>query len=153
MNLHNRDIDHEEVLHLRDLAVFRRQDHAAVVAQRRAWQQQFMHSAQLWELDCLLHEYTENCTTCKPNIDHLINVLQLKNLYVFLKRGTIGICICATTEMSTTLKHELCAPRCTITGLSRTGPRAAPEETRRSAHSLHCGYPSLNRNIQPLSMN
>ena len=108
MNLHNRDIDHEEVLQLRDLAVFRRLDHAAVVAQRRSWQQQSMQSAQLWELDCLLHECTENCTTCQPNIDHLVNVLQRKNLYVFLKRGTIGICLCATTGMSTACKPELC---------------------------------------------
>ena len=125
---------------------------AAVVAQRRAWQQQSMQSAQLWELDCGLHECTKHCTICKPNINHLVNVLQLKNLYVFLERGTIGICICATTEMSTTLNTN-CAPRCTKTVMSRTGPRTAPEETQRSAHSLHCGYPSLNRNIQPLSMN
>ena len=40
---------------------------AAVVAQRRAWQRQCRCStAQLWELDCLLHDCTEYCTTCKP---------------------------------------------------------------------------------------
>ena len=98
MNLRNRDIDHEDVLQLRDLAVFRRLNHAAVVAQRRAWQQQSMQSAQLWELGCLLHECTENCTICKPNIEHLVNVLERDHRNL----------LCDTTEMSTTCKQELC---------------------------------------------
>ena len=68
MNLHNRDIDHEEVLQLRDNAQFSSVwTKAAVVAQRRAWQRQCRCSTvQLWELGCLLHDCTEYCTTCKP---------------------------------------------------------------------------------------
>ena len=100
MNLHNRDIDHEEVLtatagpaQFSDVWT-----KAAVVAQRRAWQRQCPCStAQLWELDCLLHDCTEYCRTCKPNIDHLVNVLQLKNLRGLLNSETMGTCLCAPT--------------------------------------------------------
>ena len=72
-----------------------------------------LNGLQLWELDCLL---TDCCTT---DIEHLVNELQLENLNGFL------------TEMSTTLTRRLRTWRCTITGMSRTGPRAAPEESRR----------------------
>ena len=51
------------------------------------------------------HEY---CRTCTTNVDHLVNELHLENLHDFLNRGTKRICMCATTEMSTTLTHELC---------------------------------------------
>ena len=58
---------------------------------------------QLWELGCLSTCALQNCWTCTNEVDHLINVLQLENLY---GKRTKGICICATTEVSTTLSKE-----------------------------------------------
>ena len=89
-----------------------------------------------------------------PNIDHLVNVLQRKNLYVFLKRRTIGICICATTEMSTTSTRELCTTlhnghvknwsKSGTRGISTIGCTVCTVSARLCLH---------NRNSQPLSMN
>ena len=45
------------------------------------------------------HDCARTCWTCTTDVDHLINVLQLENLY---GNQTKGICICATTGMSTT---------------------------------------------------
>ena len=50
---------------------------------------------QLWDLDCL---------TCTTNIDHLVNVLQLENLYGFPDRNK-GNCLCATTGTSSDGRH------------------------------------------------
>ena len=104
-----------------------------------------MQSAQLWELGCLIHECTEELHDLQTQHRSPCQCTATEESLCFFLNRTIGVCICATTEMSTTLNTN-CAPRCTITGMSRTGPRTAPEETRRSAHSLHCGYPSL-RNL------
>ena len=52
---------------------------------------------QLWELGCLLHACTRELDRHNKDIDHLVNVQQLENLW-----RTMGICLCATTEMSTT---------------------------------------------------
>ena len=70
VHLHNRDIDHvKKNCNYGTFAVFCRLNHpAAVVAQRRA------------------------CATpvSTANVDHLVNELQLENLYDFLNRGTKG---------------------------------------------------------------
>ena len=47
----------------------------------------------------------ENYRTCTTNVDHLINVLQMENHY---GKRTKGICICATTGMTTTLSKHGC---------------------------------------------
>ena len=74
-----------------------------------------------------------NCTTCKPNIDHLVSVLQLKNLYVFLNRRTIGYLHLRhdgdVDDLETRNVHHVAQSR----ACQRTCPRTAPEETRRSS--------------------
>ena len=93
-----------------------------------------LNGLQLCELDYLLHDCTEYCRTCKPNIVHLVNVLQLKNLYDFLNRGTKrNLHLRHDRDVDDLDTTELCNWRCTITGMSRNGPRAEPEESRRPA--------------------
>ena len=54
----------------------------------------------------------ENCRTCTTNVDHLINVLQKES---HCGNRTKGICICATTGMTTTVsKHEYDELHCKI---------------------------------------
>ena len=77
MNLHNRDIDHEEVLQLQNLRNCN--CGSSTVSSTTA---------------------SRNCTACKPNIDHLVNVLQLRNLYVS-EQSEHSHVVCTPTGVST----------------------------------------------------
>ena len=81
------------------------------------------------------------------DIEHLVNELQLENLYGFLHEQDHEDRLRVTTGVSTTLTSEDCgAWRRTITGMSRTSPRAAPEESQRS--SAQFVLTSLQHNLQ-----
>ena len=72
-----------------------------------------LHRLQLWEFGCLLHTCTQELDRHNKVIDHLVNVQQLENLW-----RTRGICICATTGMSTTWSKNSTTCNCGISTVS-----------------------------------
>ena len=134
VHLHNKDIDHEEVLQLRNLRSFlpSKPGSCRCTTTGMATTVSMLNGATVGARLSPSRLHRGTARPANPNIDHLVNVLQLKNLYVFLNRGTIGICICATTEMSTTSTREL---RTTLhnNGHVKNWSKAAPEESQRSA--------------------
>ena len=94
-----------------------------------------------------------------PNsdVDHLFNGLQLENLYVFLNsQDHRKLYLHHDGDVDDLDTRGQCMWRCTTTGMSKTGPRAAPGKSRRSSAQfalwvhvhcsitgLHCAYLSL----------
>ena len=68
------------------------------------------------------------------DIEHLVNELHLENLGGLLKSLDLGkLPLRHDRDVDDLDNHELCTWRCTITGMSKTSPRAAPEESQRSS--------------------
>ena len=73
---------------------------------------------QLWELGCLLHDCTRELDWHNKDIDNLVHVQQLESLW-----RTRGICICATTGMSTTWPKHSTSCNCGISTVSHNSAR------------------------------
>ena len=136
VHLHNRDIDHEEVLQRRN----RRSFLPSKPRQLSLHNDGHGNNSSCSRRNCGSSTVSSttaprNCTTCKPKYR--------------------SPCQCTATGESLCFseKHANCAPRCT-TGMSGTGPRAAP-----GISTIGCTVCTVstrlcphNRNSQPLSM-
>ena len=81
-------------------------------------------------------------TTCTTETSNTLSMnCNWRITMVFLNSRTKGNCICATTEMSTTLTPRTAHLALHNNGHVKNRSRTAPEECVDSLlHSLHCGY-------------
>ena len=99
------------MLQLRDLRSFLHSDtkHMSLNTTGMSTTLSKEETAQLWDLDCLPHLRT-NCRTCTTKS---ITLSMYCSWRISVVKRTMGICICATTGVTTTSPRELRTWRCT----------------------------------------
>ena len=154
MNCANRDIDHLiRALQLRDLRSFLHSDtqhlSLTLTGMSTTLSTQEYDELQLWELDCLLHCTRELAGPARQTSNTLPMNCNWRISMVFRTGKTKGNCICATTEMSTTLTTRTAQLALHNNLHVKPGPKAAPEGISTENYlSLHA-----KQEYQPLSMN
>ena len=153
MKLHNRDIDHEEVLQLRDLRSFQ----TSGPKQLSLHNDGHGNNSPCNRRNCGSSTVSSttaprNCTTCKPKYRSPCQCTATGESLCFSEKRD---------HRDLHLRHDGDVDDLDTRTVHHVAQRACQEPIQERhqrnlddrLHSLHCECPSLNRNIQPLSMN